>query len=443
MLIRCCLAILALGGAASGLHAQTAVVLAEAPGGYHVRSTVELTGQLTLPATGGKNAPGSLAIRGRSQIAYDERPLAASGEGTPRTVRIYRQADFGRVVNGTNYETSIRPEVRRMVILRRGTREVPFSPDGPLKFGEIDMVRTDLFTPALAGLLPAGSVAPDERWKANAAVVEEITDFEKIEQGSLECRLTQVAGRTATIAFSGLIQGVNEDGPVRQQIDGTVSFDLVDRLITALQLSAVKTLLDSAGKATGRVEGRVTLTRQRRSAAEISDAGLRNLTLEPNSTNTLLVYEGSNVAFRFNYSRRWRISAEQGRQVTLEDRQGNGIFLTLEPPEKVPSAAEYLNEATGVIAKQKGRLLRTEPPVKLRGGPWEVERFGLDIEVDRKPARMEYAIMRQQLGGATLAARLVPADAPALTPEVDEIAKSLRIGTAAPAGVIPLPGPGK
>ena len=43
-----------------------------------------------------------------------------------------------------------------MVVIKAGERKAPFSPDGPLTWGEIDVVRTDVFNPALVpGLLPS------------------------------------------------------------------------------------------------------------------------------------------------------------------------------------------------------------------------------------------------------------------------------------------------
>jgi hypothetical protein len=426
---------------AAPASAQGQVGLSERVGpAYTVRAAVDVTGTLTLPAEKGKAAPASLGVSGRSQIEYDERPLAPLADGSGRTIRKYRQADFRRVIGDKAQETTIRPDVRRMVVIRKGSREIPFSPDGPLTYGEVDVVRTDVFTPALAGLLPNRPVRVNDRWPAAATAVEELTDFERVEQGSLECRLTAFAGSTATIALSGTLRGVNEDGPVQQQLNGTITFDSVAGLITSLNLTGVKTLLDGQGRPTGRIEGKFTLTRQRAPGADITDAALRGLTLEPTPANSLLVYEGANVAFRFHYPRRWQVSAEQGRQVTVNDQRGNAILITLEPKEKVPTGGEYLREAAAEVVKQKGRVTRTDPPVRVRPFPMEVERFGMDIEVDSKPARMEYAVVRQMGGGATVAARLQPGDAGILAGEILEIAKSLRVGPAAPAGVVPLPG---
>ena len=85
-------------------------------------------------------------------------------------------------------------------------------------------------------------------------------------------------------------------------------------------------------------------------------------------------------------------------------------------------------------------MIRADPPLKLRPFPLEIERFGMDIELTNQPARMEYAVIRQQTGGATVAARLSPTDAAALRPEIDQFIKSVQVGAVAPAGVVPLPG---
>lgn len=422
--------------------AQTPMTLRETsmPGRiFSIQSRVEISGSLTVPAEKGKLT--TVGVSGRSSIAYDEKPLTAMPDGATRTLRQYRQAEFRRTMNDRAQETTIRPFIRRMVVLRSGTREVPFSPDGPLTFGEIDLVRTDVFAPALLGLLPTKSLQLNDTWQAANSAVEELTDFERIEQGGLECRLVSADNRVAKVAFAGTITGVNEDGPVRQQLDGHFTFDREGSFIASLELTGVKSLLDRDGKTTGKIEGKFKLTREiAGNVIELSDEQIRGLTLEPNPINTLLLYEGAVANVRFTYPRRWRVSVEQGRQITLDGPSGNGLLLTVEPPDKVPSPTDFARETQDYIVKQKGRVIRADPPLKLRPFPLEIERFGMDIELSNQPARMEYAVIRQQTGGATVAARLAPTDAAALRPEFDQFIKSVQIGNAAPAGVVPLPG---
>src|SRR5262249_33415342 len=159
----------------------------------------------------------------------------------------------------------LRPEVRKIVVLRAGRAKNSFSPDGPLTWGEIDLLRTDLFTPTLAGLLPPNPVKPGDTWKATDPPVAELTDLEKIDEGSVECRLeelTTVAGRkVAHIRLGGTLKGVNEDGPTRQVLSGTLYFDLEGNFISYLSIKGEHQLLDKQGKVAGTNEGQFILTR--------------------------------------------------------------------------------------------------------------------------------------------------------------------------------------
>src|SRR5262249_10590770 len=150
------------------------------------------SGSLTLPAEKGKPAPKPLPVQGESAIEYDERVLELTAEGQVRkTLRICRGMDFKRTIGDRPQATSLRPGGRRLVLLPPTHTEGPFAPDGPLTWGEIDLVRTDVFTPALAGLLPDRPVREGDRWTALTTAVQELTDLEKVEEGSLECRLEQ------------------------------------------------------------------------------------------------------------------------------------------------------------------------------------------------------------------------------------------------------------
>lgn len=160
---------------------------------YQVRTRVQLSGSLAVPGEKGKPAPKPVPITGESAIDYDERVLALDRDGrVGRTVRIFRRIDVERQLGDTTQKTGLRPSVRRVVMLRLNNREVPFSPNGPLTWGEIDLLRTDVFTPALVGLLPDGPIRVGDRWQASTLSVQELTDLEKIDGGTLTCRLERV-----------------------------------------------------------------------------------------------------------------------------------------------------------------------------------------------------------------------------------------------------------
>ncbi len=417
------------------LRAEDAVRLREAfPAGYeyHVSTRVELTGSLTLPAEKGKPAPAPLAVTGDSAIDYDERVLAAADGEVQKTLRAYRRVDLHRNVGPQRQESTVRPAVRRMVVLRRQNVEVPFSPDGPLTWGEIDLVRTDVFTPALAGLLPDGAVKPGDHWTARRTAVQELTDLEHIDEGDVECRLeslTTLEGhRHARVTLLGTVRGVNEDGPNRQRLEGYYFFDLDSGYLGYLYLKGTNFLLDKDGKEVGRVEGQFVLTRQARTGVrDLADEALRGVALEPDAENTRLLYDNPALGVRFLYPRRWRVAGVRGRQLGVDSADGSGLLLTLEPPSRVPTGAQFLAESRGYLQQQKAQVLGIDPPRPVQAAPREVEQFGLDVDVMGQRVRMDYYVARQAGGGATLAARLLPGDLANLRKEVEAIARSLTI----------------
>jgi hypothetical protein len=393
---------------------------------------VDLTGSLTLPPEKGQAAR-SLPILGKSAIEYDERILTqAPDEKVRKTIRMYGRMDFERKVGDQLQQNSLRPEVRRLVVLRHNHVEVPFAPAGPLTWGEIDLVRTDVFTPALAGLLPERPVQPGATWQAALYAVQELTDLERVDEGGLSCKFESVSvqsrRRHARITFSGTVRGIGEDGPARHQLDGSLLFDLESNHISYLSLKGTQFPLDKSGNALGRIEGTFVLSRQPYvPCRELTDEALRGVAVEPTDDNTLLLYENADVGVRFLYPRRWRVAAGNGRQIGLDEPHGNGILMTIEPLSRIPSGAQYLQESKNFLTQQKATSINADTPRLLQSPPQSLEHFGIDADLARQRLRMEYYVIRQPQGGATLAARLLPADLPTLQRDVRRIAESVRI----------------
>ena len=421
---------------AGAAQAQPPVRLTEsfAPGyEYHVSSRVEITGSLTLPPEKAGAAPRSLTVVGKSAIEYDERILAQEKDGrVGKTIRLAGAWTLRRTVGNQPQQSTIRPQARRLVLLRLGQAEVPFSPDGPLTWAEIDLVRTDVFTPALAGMLPVGAVRPGDRWQASREAVQELTDLEKIDEGELTCKfegLVTVGNRRhARVNFNGSVRGLGEDGPSRHQLDGYFFFDLESNHLSYLSVSGVQQLLDRDGKVQGKVEGSFVLTRRPHTRAqELSDMELRRLVLEPNDNNTQLLYDNADLGVQFLHPRRWHVAGVRGRQVGVDEKKGSGLLLTVEPLKRVPTAAAFLQEARTYLQKQKAVLVGQQPPRLVQAAPPSVERFDLEVTMAGQRVVLVYIVVRQANGGATLTARLLPEGMPALAREVERIARSVAL----------------
>ena len=396
---------------------------------HHVSVRVQINGSLTLPADA-KAAPKVLTIIGSSAIEYDERILAINPDrSVPKTVRQYQRMDFERKVGDQHQQNSLRPEVRRLVILRRNQMEVPFSPAGPMLWGELDLVRTDVFAPALSGLLPEHAVMVGSTWKAASSALQELTDLDRIDEGELVCRYettsTIANRRLAKIVFQGNVRGLGEDGPTRHRLEGSFYFDLESRHLSYLSMKGVQDLLDKTGKELGKVEGTFVLTRRPVSSRELSDDALRGLSLEPNDDNTQLLFENTDLGVRFLHSRRWRVAGvnPSTRQITLDEQRGSGLILTVEKTDRLPSATQFQNEVRNWLNQQKATIYKIHPYPTSPG----VEHFAIDANVMKERVWLDYYIVRQPQGGATVAARLLPSDLANLQRDVQRVIGSLQV----------------
>jgi hypothetical protein len=411
-----------------GVRAEDPVQISEKPAvgdEYHISVRVELAGKLTLPQGAGAE---SLRVSGQSRIDYDEKLLEITPAGVPaRTSRIYRDVQFARSIAARTQEQSLRPAVRRLVMMRQAPGGSAFSPDGPLTAGELDLIRTDVFVPALARLCPGHAVRPGDRWRCDDDAIRELTDLRQLDENVVTCQFDQVTtlqGQPqARIALKGWARGVNEDGPNRQELDGYFYFDLQARHLSYLYLNGVSFLLDKDGKATGRVEGRFVLTRRATAVPALSEAAL--VSASPSAENTMVLYE--DTAVRFLYPRSWRVAAVRAGQIALEEAGGNGLLLTLEPLSRAPTGAQFRAEVDKWLVDQKSAASRRRPPspFSLAGGT--AETFEIDTTIDRQPVFLLYYVVRQNLGGITVAARSRPEAAQHLAGDIGRIVRSLSV----------------
>jgi hypothetical protein len=398
-----------------------------------VEVQVKISGKLTLPPTGKDNSPRQATVTGTSKLMYEERLLQADEATMLKSVRGYREVAFERTIGDLKQDAGIRPSVRRMIVIKSGARRAPFSPDGPLMWGEIDLVRTDVFNPALIpGLLPSTPVKPGESWVASAAAVAELTDMEKVDEGRLTVEFvgaTKVGEkRVARLKLSGTVRGVNEDGPSRQKLEGTGYFDLDGGILTYLSVKGTKELLDGKGQTVGLIEGQFALRRStvEKIPGDLSDASLRDLDLKPTPENTLLLYDNTDLGVRFLYPRGWRVGAVQGQQLTLDHARGGGILITVEAPTRVPTVDAYLSEVRTFLEKQKATVANSEKPTRLRAVPVQLDRFTFDATIGKNELRLEYAVLNQGDGGATIAATL-PANDKEIRADLSRIIRSLSL----------------
>jgi hypothetical protein len=391
-----------------------------------------ISGKISVPVGEGKPAK-IVDLSGSHHFQYDERPLPSEDPAGKKLVRGYRVFEFTRTISGLEQKAAIRPEVRRMVVLRSDKgKKAPFSPDGPLTFDEIDVVKNDLFCPTLvAGLLPTKAVETGAKWAASEAAVIDLTDLDKVEGGGLEVEFVGVIEsnkkKYGKLTLSGSVKGMNEDGPSRQQLDGTIYFDLAANRLSYMKVNGVQELLGPNDQPTGKIEGTFTLTREASpNGEEFSDEALNKVDLKPTDDNTQLLYDNPDLGVKFLHPRRWRVGVVQGRQFTLDEPQGGGILFTVTPPGKTPTAAAFQSEVKEFLAKQKAKLAPIPEPKRWQAKP-AIDRFDIDAELGNGRVRMGYAVLTTADGGVTVAARLPEKLVAELSPDLDRVLKTFSV----------------
>ena len=213
-------------------------------------------------------------------------------------------------------------------------------------------------------------------------------------------------------------------------MDATAYFDLDARLLTYLSVKGTHEMLDGTGQTMGLYEGLSVTTRSPLVLpADLSDVSLRGLDLKPTADNTLLLFDHPGLGVRFLYPRGWRVGAVQGNQVTiLHSSDAAGLLLTVMSAAKVPTAEAYLQENTAFLQKEKADVAVGAKPERVRVEPVQLDRFAVDVRFGPdKLQRIEYAVLKQTDGGATVAATLPAAAVADLRGDVERIIRSLAV----------------
>lgn len=397
-------------------------------GAFRVNCRVQIQGKLE-----GKDASGmalTFGVTGESQIEYDERLLVINNGVVEKSLRLFSKLNFQRKIGQEEQKASLRPEVRRMVILRQNNIEVPFSPDGSLRLGEVDLIRTDVFTPALAGLFPKDAVKVGDTWKADEAAVRELTDLDKITAGTLTCTLQKIEDGLAKVAFEGTIAGQNEDGPTQHKLEGSYRFDVAGKYLRSIDIQGEQDLSDKKSQSSGKVKGTFTLTRERLSNPPAGIDTLVGLAVDPTEDNTRLLFEDEHTGVRLEHLRKWKPGVEGG-QVKLIDGRGNGIIITPEAANRLPALKQLRSQVTMDIERRKGTVGFVSSDRLVQRSPTEVQTVAMDADLpaekDTQRAIILLGVTKDGSDGATLAATLVTSDRTPLSREVERIASSVRV----------------
>ena len=401
-----------------------------------IRTEVQtsLTGRIAVPQAiqpGDKPKPPKVVtLVGRSRLAYDEVHRGIDADKNLISTRHYRELVIQRKLGDTEQGAEVRPAVRRVVLLRAPNgRKNPFSPDGALTLDEIEVLRRDLIGPALVtGLLPSTAAKPGQSWPVGEQSVRELTDYETIEDNKLIVTFESVlklGGRNhARLGLKGSVRGSSEDGPNSQTMEGTIYFDLENKILASFSLSAVAVIAAPDGKTTaGEIKGTLLLNRSRVALdALLSLEKLPEASLKLTEANGAVLLDEPELGLSFEHPRRWRASRTTERGITLEERTGGGAIV-FNRVGTLPTAATQIEDAKALAAKQNWTILSTGEPAKTG----DLERFHQIVDDGKRKLRLDYATLAAKTGGWVITARTPDTKPNELLMQLDALLASVKV----------------
>ncbi|QDU59236.1 hypothetical protein Pan216_00630 [Planctomycetes bacterium Pan216] len=382
---------------------------------YSVRSRSTLKGTLSLPPTKEGDAPRRLEVNGTATVRYRERPLEVNDQGRiDRVLRLYDGVKYERTVGDQQQEAGLRDDVKRVVLVRRNGRDIPYSPDAPLSWTEIDLLQTHVLVPVLERFLPKGSFAKGSTWDVPKEAVLELTGLDALESGTLHCThhgVIDLSGRALEqIGFEGTLLGKTEDGQVRDLIRGGVYLDEKTRRLQSIRALGTRQLLDRDRKVVGELEvdyGLILTPLE--DDPELTDKVVAAIP-GPTDELTALLYEHPGLGGRVLHPRHWLLTSAVDRQMTFESH-GNALVIHWEKDGETPSGKQYREDILKHLADTNVKVTASTPVSKSTAKSGELETFRIDAVEKGTPTVLAYGVLRSGKRGVTLAGRFRAEDA--------------------------------
>ncbi len=354
-----------LWGATSAHSAEKHLLAAQPKSGELSRVTAQLEvgGNLKVVAEG-KVKPLPMSVV--AQLAYDELVLTTEADHLS-SLRYYDRAEATIKIEKGGAKPSLRPS-HRLIGADWGSAGITlFSPHGPLKRDELDLLALPANSLVIDALLPSEPVSIGESWRHTEALLAALLDLDAVSTSDVTSTLKNAtAQRSATIEMAGKLEGAIHGVSTKIELKGRYTFDFARRRITHLVLLANEDR--SIGHvATGvDVTSKVTLTlsplaeSQHLSADSASEA---EFIADP--LRNPLLHESTLGGFRMFLDRRWHAVNDDSKLLTLRfvDRgdllaQCNISPLVKAAPNQHVTLDRFQADIREALGKNFGQFLR-------------------------------------------------------------------------------------
>ncbi|HEX2473907.1 MAG TPA: hypothetical protein VHK01_04145, partial [Lacipirellulaceae bacterium] len=312
-----------------------------------------------------------LPMNATARLRYAERNFPGRNPGRSGisllAVRYYELAEATINVD----EKAVAPrlaEDRRLIVVASATpRPILYSPKGPLKREELDLVDVLASSSVIDQLLPGKAVADGDSWPAEPAAVAALLTLDSIAVCEVQSVLEEFNANFAKVRVAGVVHGTAEGAATEQEIRGVYLFDRNLRRITRLNLALREKR--SIGGATPGLDAVAKLQIKLepiKSCPQLDDSNIKTLAPPEGGILLDLAYDAPTLGFQLRHDRQWFITSEEREAVTLRRVDGNDVVaqctLVSLPPKSAgrqTTLEQFQKDVLYSLGKNVGELVRT------------------------------------------------------------------------------------
>lgn len=275
---------------------------------FQVTGSLQARGKVYTRAVNGTAEARNLVVD--FPFSYLERRLTGIGREAQslRTIRYYEKAKAQITVGEQITSAQLRDGLR--LVVASGQREgiSLYSPTGPFTFSELELLRIPGDSAGLSALLPLETVEAGDTWKPSDWVLQMLVGVEAVEKSQLVCKLESIEAGTAKINFAGEVTGADRGAAAGLKVTGTLLYDTTAKFIREFRMDVADK--HSIGIVSPGLDVNAHVVIERKVSdrpARFSDQEIKQLPLEPQAIQQLLVFEVPEWGVRFFYDRQWHL----------------------------------------------------------------------------------------------------------------------------------------
>lgn len=343
----------------------------------HAQVLFELDGALVLKSDtqGSVKAP----VQAKARLSYNEKVAQGSTSTTawPRsTVRAYETAKATIKLRDRSITPSLRENRQLIVSSAQSAEDVMlFSPLGPLRRDELDLIDVPANSAIINGLLPRQTVKIGETWELQSDLLPAILGVDAIASHDIQCRLARIENGSAVVEAEGTVSGASGGVATEIRWAAKYAYDVNRQRIAWFAMSLKENR--SMGHAQPGLDATVRLQMalsERSDVPALHADSLSDLELTATPHVRLMEFVSPNGKFELLMSRKWHemLDREDACVLRLVDR-GDLVAqcnLTALPPmeDGVPfTLSDFQSDIKNVLDKQFGEFVSATEKVNENG----------------------------------------------------------------------------